>query len=775
MVPSELYDDVYSASCNSFAPPKRKFLVAEVRSKERGNNKRALAFIYNPTMAATALCGKDMEREEEPRKLLARGHVALSKPLLQCLNVPLLGNVEVRPLVVENSCDGNNWTCIAPKSVGLALHKVRWECVVEPRCGGAVGGGHGNMWSSELVPIERSTPAMKLKMWCIGNSASNCRDGLLLTPPLSTFTLLYNGMIIPLEGEDYQVQLIGLTVLEKTKQLPTQHSLPHIESKLLSFAIFTATEFWDLVDNRLVLGSPIKLSLGKDMYYSSPIYTSGDIRTPAVGAANHIASIVHPDIARIRRGMGTPPAGCVLVWGGRGVGKSTLCLALAGRFRQLHGCYAYSSVVNCKSLVGQRLSSQLSILSDAVSDALLHIPSILLFDDLDAIAGSQELEVGGPTSMQATCVAEYLFDLLVERPDGVGVIASSIYRADLQPCLLQSGIFDIPIELTAPGPQERSEMLEKLARKQVASSSWSVAVTEQSAAVAACPVDWNFAGLSTEGCMPSDLSKLIFRAHHSAMLRNAHGLDEDCHSSSVLATINSEYHKSHSCSISPPHRSGLSTHITQEDLCTALEGFMPDGHKSARLSVPSTSWNDIGGLHDVRAKLAQVLVLPIRYRRLLESSPTRIPRGILLYGPPGCGKTVVATAAAKECGMSFIPVKGPEVLDKYIGASEQRIRNLFNRAQSAAPCLLFFDEFESIAPRRGSDNSGVTDRVVNQLLTLLDGVEGMEGVYVMSATSRPDLVDPALLRPGRLDVHLLCSFPGDNDRKKIAAALSRYC
>ncbi|KAG9088465.1 Peroxisome biosynthesis protein pex1 [Ceratobasidium sp. 370] len=147
--------------------------------------------------------------------------------------------------------------------------------------------------------------------------------------------------------------------------------------------------------------------------------------------------------------------------------------------------------------------------------------------------------------------------------------------------------------------------------------------------------------------------------------------------------------------------------------------------------------------------------------------------GLLLYGYPGCGKTLLASAVAKECGLNFISVKGPELLNKYIGQSEQSVRDIFDRASSAKPCVLFLDEFDSIAPKRGHDSTGVTDRVVNQMLTQMDGAEGLDGVYVLAATSRPDLIDPALLRPGRLDKSLLCHMPTERERHDILKAVSR--
>ncbi|KAJ8946677.1 hypothetical protein NQ318_019992 [Aromia moschata] len=185
------------------------------------------------------------------------------------------------------------------------------------------------------------------------------------------------------------------------------------------------------------------------------------------------------------------------------------------------------------------------------------------------------------------------------------------------------------------------------------------------------------------------------------------------------------------------------------------------------------NFSDIGGLHDVKKILVESLLWPAQYPTVFANSPLRLQSGLLLYGPPGTGKTLLAAAAAKHCGLRLISIKGPELLSKYIGASEQAVRDVFQKAQGARPCILFFDEFDSLAPRRGYDNTGVTDRVVNQLLTQLDGIESLAGVCVLAATSRPDLLDPALLRPGRLDRQILCPLPDRTARLEILKALSK--
>lgn len=170
-------------------------------------------------------------------------------------------------------------------------------------------------------------------------------------------------------------------------------------------------------------------------------------------------------------------------------------------------------------------------------------------------------------------------------------------------------------------------------------------------------------------------------------------------------------------------------------------------------------WSMIGGLADTKQSLIETLVWPVKYRDLYKKLSMKQSGGSLLYGPSGCGKTLLASCLAAESQFNFVSIKGPELLSKYIGTSEQNVRELFARAQRAKPCILFFDEFDSLAPRRGHDSTGVTDRVVNQLLTQLDGVEQLDGVYLLAATSRPDLIDQALLRPGRLDNFFYIGYP----------------
>ncbi|CAK7228423.1 Peroxisome biosynthesis protein pex1 [Sporothrix eucalyptigena] len=252
----------------------------------------------------------------------------------------------------------------------------------------------------------------------------------------------------------------------------------------------------------------------------------------------------------------------------------------------------------------------------------------------------------------------------------------------------------------------------------------------------------------TDGFMPGDLSQLVARAKNEALVRSITGNEDvDDNVSSIVP-------------------------LDRVDFDRALKGFTPTSLRNVTLQHSTTKFDSIGGLQETRRVLLETLEYPTKYAPIFAKCPLRLRSGLLLYGYPGCGKTLLASAVAGECGLNFISVKGPEILNKYIGASEKSVRDLFERASAAKPCVLFFDEFDSIAPKRGHDSTGVTDRVVNQLLTQMDGAEGLSGVYVLAATSRPDLIDPALLRPGRLDKSLLCDFPDAADRIDIFRALA---
>jgi ribosome biogenesis ATPase len=217
-------------------------------------------------------------------------------------------------------------------------------------------------------------------------------------------------------------------------------------------------------------------------------------------------------------------------------------------------------------------------------------------------------------------------------------------------------------------------------------------------------------------------------------------------------------------------------YVTMDDFLEAVSHVQPSSKREGFATVPDVSWDNVGALESTREELTLSVLEPISHPEKFQALGLPLPAGVLLYGPPGCGKTLLAKAIAHESGANFISVKGPELLDKYVGESERAVRVVFERARSSSPCIVFFDELDSLCPKRGSDSSsgggGVSERVVNQLLTEMDGLDSRRSVFVIAATNRPELIDPAMLRPGRLDKLLYVPLPSAEDRHAILLALS---
>ena len=211
-----------------------------------------------------------------------------------------------------------------------------------------------------------------------------------------------------------------------------------------------------------------------------------------------------------------------------------------------------------------------------------------------------------------------------------------------------------------------------------------------------------------------------------------------------------------------------SIQIKMENFEYALNGIEPSALREVLITQPTETWDDVGGLEDAKLQLREIIEWPLKYPELYKHLDSRPPNGILLYGPPGCGKTLIAKALAHESEINFISVKGPEFLSKWVGESEKAVRETFRKARSASPCIIFFDEIDAIAGMRGrSASSQVTEQVVSQLLTEMDGLEGLKDVILLAATNRPDMLDPAMLRSGRFGRHVEIPMPDQESREKI--------
>lgn len=474
-----------------------------------------------------------------------------------------------------------------------------------------------------------------------------------------------------------------------------------------------------------------------------------------------------------------PPAG-FLVAGGPGTGKTAIAAWLSAALSAAPDCLTHVVYLDCSQLAGETPPDQLAVLDPLVAEAVACMPSLLVLDGLDVLcpsaAGAPDAAVGGAHNVHvlATRIAQYLDELRdPKRPPLPVVVCGTCHdsSAVAEP-LRTAGRLDSSVALPSPGTEQRVAMM---------------AADLESRGAYLSPVHLRAAAAHMEGYDATDMQVFLDRAIHSAARRTL--------SAAATATATSPSEGAPHSSSSPssssrtPSALQMKTHVTvsaraeptvvlcEDDVVAARQGFTPAAFWGVGKSPSSRSsvkgWEQVGGLEHVKVALREALELPARAPALVASAPLRLRTGALLYGPPGCGKTHLVRCAAAAAGLRLISVSGPEVLNKYIGASEAAVRDLFRRATSAAPCVLFFDEFDSIAPQRGHDTTGVTDRVVNQLLTELDGVEGLKGVAVVGATSRPDLLDAALLRPGRLDRMLFCGLPDASERCAILAALAR--
>ncbi|KAF1329603.1 Peroxisome biogenesis factor, partial [Globisporangium splendens] len=499
-----------------------------------------------------------------------------------------------------------------------------------------------------------------------------------------------------------------------------------------------------------------------------------------------VRSVLYRDASMARVLLGVKTSGSPLIYGDRGSGKTTILKSLASELQDDTNSLSYSIFVECRNLRGLKMETVKAKLNEIFEEANSHAPSVVILDNLDALVPEED-ESNGPANEQSRRIAELLLTLMQQARDriwkstlelnrpykqeteklkqssgpsklarqallstiasaisqkSVAVIASSRNDSSVHKSLRSCGLFDRPVQVTTPDAERREIVIKKMLQMKLESTS------NSSTDLLLDPsIDYGLLASITEGYSLRDLSSATDRALHKTFSRYA----------LQGATSTGADGKK----------------VLQTDFVDGVKDFQPTSLIGVDLFKSTVKWSDVGGLNSVRTVLKDTLELPTRYGKLYDNTPIKLPAGMLLYGPPGCGKTLLASAVANECGLNFISVKGPEVLNKYIGASEQAIRDLFARAASAAPSVLFLDEFDSIAPRRGADNTGVTDRLVNQLLTFLDGVEGRKGVYVLAATSRPDMIDPALLRPGRLDKSLYCGFPTEEERVDILRAVGK--
>ncbi|XP_031387514.1 peroxisome biogenesis protein 1 isoform X2 [Punica granatum] len=504
----------------------------------------------------------------------------------------------------------------------------------------------------------------------------------------------------------------------------------------------------DILAEKVDWSEPVSLHSSKERVSNNEITVDFSslswMQTSTSDVVNRMMVLLSPASGKWFSMYDLPLPGHIIIHGPPGSGKTLLAGAVARTLENNPEILAHTVFVRCPLFAQDKASVIRHKLSSFLTEALNHAPSVVVFDDLDDIVQSSFESEGSQLSSSTVELTEFLSGILDEYGEkrkltcGIGPLAfvATVQSLDKIPqSLISSGRFDFHVQLPAPAASEREAML----RHEIQRRSLQ------------CPLEiLQDVASKCDGYDAYDLEILVDRAIHSAIAR---------------------LEPSQSSSQQPEKFS-----LEKDDFSRAMHGFLPVAMRDITKSTPEggrSGWDDVGGLSDIRNVIEEMIELPSKFPNVFAKSPLRLRSNVLLYGPPGCGKTHIVGAAAAACSLRFISVKGPELLNKYIGASEQAVRDIFAKATSAAPCLLFFDEFDSIAPKRGHDNTGVTDRVVNQFLTELDGVEVLTGVFVFAATSRPDLLDAALLRPGRLDRLLFCDFPSKQERLDILRVLSR--
>eukprot|EP00764_Aduncisulcus_paluster_P001618 gnl/Carplike_NY0171/1234_a1663_1507.p1 GENE.gnl/Carplike_NY0171/1234_a1663_1507~~gnl/Carplike_NY0171/1234_a1663_1507.p1 ORF type:complete len:811 (-),score=338.94 gnl/Carplike_NY0171/1234_a1663_1507:72-2423(-) len=442
----------------------------------------------------------------------------------------------------------------------------------------------------------------------------------------------------------------------------------------------------------------------------------------------------HPQIFR---NIGTKPPRGILLHGPPGTGKTLLARAVANETG------AFFFLINGPEVMSRVAGESEGALRKAFAEAEKHAEedggAIIFIDEIDSIAPKRD-KVHGEVEKRIVSQLLTLMDGMKARSNVI-VIGATNRPNVIDPALRRFGRFDKEINISIPDETGRQEILLIHTRN--------MKLAED--------VELESLSADTHGYVGADLAALCAEAAMQCIREKMEFIDLDADSipAEVLA--------------------GMA--VTQDHFKHALGSTNPSSLRETVVEVPNVSWDDIGGLEDVKKEMLEMVQFPVEYPEIYEKLGMNPSRGVLFYGPPGCGKTLMAKAVANQCQANFISVKGPELISMWLGESEGNVREIFDKARQASPCVLFFDELDSIAHQRGGGGGGAgseaMDRVMNQLLTELDGVEAKKNVFVIGATNRPDIIDPALMRPGRLDQLLYIPLPDREARSAVMKAKLR--
>ena len=437
-----------------------------------------------------------------------------------------------------------------------------------------------------------------------------------------------------------------------------------------------------------------------------------------------------------RLGIDAPKG--VFLYGPPGTGKTLIARTVA---RETD---SYFTHISGPEIMGKFYGESEGRLRSVFEDAEKHAPAIVFIDEIDAIAPKRE-DMGGGKQVERRVVAQLLslMDGLESRGHVIVIAATNIPNT-VDPALRRPGRFDREISIPIPDRNGRLEILQIHTRGMPLAGDVRPVRNGISNGV-------NLEKLAeiTHGFVGADLEALAREAAMAAFRKILPKIDFE------MADI--------------PYETLMKLEVTMDNFLEAMKEVEPSAIREVFVEVPDVKWEDVGGLDNIKEELKEAVEWPLKYEDIFKKTNTQPPKGILLYGEPGTGKTLLAKAVANESGVNFVSVKGPALISKYVGESEKGIREVFKKAKQASPTILFFDEIDSVVPRRGSSSTDahVTERVISQFLTEMDGIEELKGVLVLAATNRLDLVDPALLRSGRFDLLLKLPEPNQKAREEI--------
>lgn len=512
--------------------------------------------------------------------------------------------------------------------------------------------------------------------------------------------------------------LDGIPVVEEDRIRATLFG-----TRSADFKVISTVPSGPVVINSATTLEVVKRAHGKEKAHAVSYEDIGGLRREILRIREIIElPLRYPEVFE-RLGIGAPKG--VLLHGPPGCGKTLIARAV------VHETDASFFLVNGPEVIHKFYGESEANLRKIFEEATRQAPSIIFIDEIDAIAPKREKVVG---DVEKRVVAQLLalMDGLAQREHVIVIAATNIPDA-LDPALRRPGRFDREISLPIPDRNGRKEILEIHSRGMPLAQD----------------VDLNQLAGTTHGFVGADLQALCREAAMICLRRIMPEID--------FAAANI------------PYEALMKLEVRMPDFTEALREVEPSAIREVFVEVPDVRWTDVGGLEAVKKQLVESVEWPLKHPELFARASVKPPKGILLSGPAGCGKTLLAKAVANESQVNFISVKGPALLSMYVGESERAVRDVFRKAKQAASCILFFDEIDALVPIRGSkgSDSQVTERVISQFLTELDGVEELEGVLVLAATNRPDLLDPALLRPGRFDILLNIPPPDQEGRRQI--------